>query len=427
MTYISLRQLRFGFKIALLGLAALLPLAAQAYSVGPAVRISTAGHTVGEVSIETSPTNPNVMVANTIDNDLPGNTLIDQIRCAMYRSQDAGATWAEVPAWPRTPELQPLHDPWVATGADGTIHATCIANVLGVGQVAYVKSVDDGLTWSAPTIVTPLTTLAGADKSVIQVGVDGRLLVCYRQAGNLVLSQSTDLGNSWTTAAVGIDAHCNGITTAPGGYITLATMHGPALDNYGTITSNDNGATWGSVVTLGVAQTFLKLQFPSMVRDYTGRTVIAGVNGVPGKKLVISTENDAGALLSQWEVTTPTSHACSNQGRFIHPQLVAAPGQLPALQITCKITPTKNMGGEQETWFYPVIDGPNNSSAPVLVSSISLPAIPVAPAPGTLADRFPDGGFFWDITWKSGGWLSAWIDPTTGPGIGELMAAPVLP
>lgn len=423
---------RFKLRAASIILAALslvlaLPApAVLAYSVGQPVRVSAVGHTVGEVSMATSPVSPQVMIANTIDNDLPGSELVDQIRCAMYRSADAGASWSEVPAWPRTPELKPLHDPWVAVAPDGTMHATCIANVLGVGQVVYVKSTDHGLTWSAPKIIPPLTATASADKSVIEVGSDGRLLICSRQASKLILSQSFDQGNSWLTKSTGINAHCNGISTAPGGFITLAIMYGPNLGRAGTVTSTDNANNWRPIRKLAEADSLVALQFPSLVRDYTGRTVIAGVNNASsGQQLTISIQDDSGALLQQWQVATPSTQACTN-GRLVHPQLTTAPNRLPALQIMCKISPTQTTAGEQEIWFYPVIDQPGNLQPPILTSHLDLPPIPAVPAPDSFAGRFTDGGFFWDITWRTDGWLSVWIDPRTGDGPGELTVAPVL-
>ncbi len=424
MQYISRLQLVSVFIISLL-CALFLPVATvSAYSVGQPVRVSPAGHNVGEVSIETSPTNPQAMIANTIDNDQPGSTLIDQIRCVLYNSQDGGVTWAEIPAWPLDLPIEALHDPWVAVSPDGTMHATCIARVPnGSGQVAYIRSTDNGLTWTAPTIVTPFSPTVGADKSVIEIGSDGRLLVCYRQAGNLILSQSTDQGNSWTTSSTGVNAHCGGITSAPGGFITLATMHGNSLSSYGTITSADNGATWGPVRTLGQTVSGASPSFPSIVRDYTGRTVITDVNN-SAKQVMVSIEADNGGLVSQWQVVKPSSNTC-NTGKLVHPQLNAAPNRLPALQIMCKIRPTETTAGKQEIWFYPVINQPNNSSAPILVSSLDLPA-QTPPTPGSLASRFPDGGYYWDITWKTDGWLSVWIDPRQGKGIGELTAAAVL-
>ncbi|HUC20490.1 MAG TPA: sialidase family protein, partial [Candidatus Polarisedimenticolaceae bacterium] len=363
------------------------------------------------------------MIANTIDNDRPGATLVDQIRCSLYNSQDAGASWSEVPAWPETPLIRSLYDPWVAVGADGTMYATCIAIVPnGSGQVAFIKSIDQGLTWTPPTIVTPYDATTGADKSVIEVGSDGRLLVCYRQASRVILSQSLDQGLTWTTKSTGLNGHCAGISSAPGGYITLAVMYGSSLTSYGTLTSSNNGTSWAAVRNLGTTVYGSSPSFPSIVRDYTGRTVITDVNST-AKQMTISTEANNGSLLTQWQLTKPSSSTCSS-GRLVHPQLTIAPNRLPALQVMCKISPTTTTAGKQEIWFYPVINQSNNSSAPILVNSTDLPP-QSPPVAGSLASRFPDGGYFWDFTWRADGWVSMWIDPRQGKGIGELMAAPV--
>ena len=422
--------LRLAVVVGALVLIFLLPIvAAHAYTVGEPVRLSPAGHNVGEVSIETSPTNPQAMIANTIDNNRRGNTLIDQIRCAMYNSQDGGRTWTEVPAWPEmSAQNRSIHDPWVAVGPDGTFHATCIWYMPnGTGQVAYIKSVDGGRTWTRPLIITPYAASAGADKSVIEVAHDGRLVVCFRQAGQVILSQSLNQGATWTTKPTGLNAQCNGITTAPPGYITLATVHGSSFQNYGTATSANNGATWGPIRTLGGATHIDDVQFPSMVRDSTGRNVIAGVNrsasGAVNRRLMVTMQADNGARLSRWQVPSPSSRTCS-AGTLIHPQLSVVDARSPALQIMCKVQPTSTAAGQQEIWLYPAVNQPNNSAAPILVDRLDLP--PQSPPPaGSLASRIPNGGYYWDFTWTSDGWFPVWIDPRPGKGIGPLYGAHV--
>jgi hypothetical protein len=60
---------------------------------------------------------------------------------------------------------------------------------------------------------------------------------------------------------------------------------------------------------------------------------------------------------------------------------------------------------------------------PVLANSTDLP--PINTNGNQFAQRFPDGGDYWGFTWQTGGWLSMWIDPSTGGGPGELLASSV--
>ena len=410
------------WKPFLCAVSALLAVAPAAYgqAVGPIVRVSPAGHTVAEFMAATSPINPQIMVATAIDNDQPGSTLLDTIRCAMYASANGGSSWSEVPAWPITTQIKPKHDPWVTISPDGTIHATCIADVAGVGQVVHTRSNDHGVTWSPPTVVNRGSV--GSDKSVVAASSDNSVYVCYRRASQLLLSKSIDQGVTWTTRGTGVDAHCNGIIAESSGAITLAVLYAP-FTNYGTMTSPDGGTTWPVRHTLGdVGAADSGAQFPSIVRDHTGRTLVTGTEGT---NIDITVHNTAGAIVSQGRVPKPPSTRCGN-GRILHPVLVGAPGRLPALQVACKLRPTRIKAGYQDVWLYPVIDQPTSPSAPTLVSSVSIPVMKQAPNPDSLAGRMPDGGFFWSFTWRSDGWQSMWVDPRAGNGPGELHTAAVV-
>jgi hypothetical protein len=160
---------------------------------------------------------------------------------------------------------------------------------------------------------------------------------------------------------------------------------------------------------------------PSIVHDPSGRTVIAEVSDASSPRLEISIENGQGVLTQQWQLPTPASPACAN-GRLLHPALTAAPSQLPALQITCKIDATTTTAGRQEVWLYGSIDQPETTPPPLQTTAFEI--TPSGNSNDEFVQRFPDGGDYWSLTWTSLGWLSMWIDPRTGGGPGELWAAP---
>jgi hypothetical protein len=228
----------------------LVPVPGWAASVGQPVRVSPAGHTVAEFSAATSPANPRLMVASAIDND----TMSRQPRCAVYVSRDGGSSWSEVSAWSRSPQFQPAYDPWVAVGADGTIHATCIASTTFGSRVVYVQSRDEGASWTAPREVTPLAARfhrQSADKDALTVAPDGTVYVCFNQvlttpiaARALTVARSADDGITWSTRSTGISAFCNGLVVTAEGTVTTAFF--AADGQYGTVTSTDGGDSWSA-------------------------------------------------------------------------------------------------------------------------------------------------------------------------------------
>lgn len=397
---------------------------ANALTTGLPVRISPEGQVVAEFSAATSPANPQLMVASAIADDVPGS------RCAVYVSRDGGRAWSEVPAWPSSPALRPSYDPWVAIGTDGTIHATCIAQTSKGARVVYTQSRDQGSSWVAPRIVSPLPVkwaLRSADKDALTVSPDGTIYTCFtqvlttpQQPKGLIVARSSDDGLSWITKDTGVrDAFCNGVV-ASRGTVTAAFITG--LGGYGTVTSTDGGNSWLAPVNLGEFRLAVPVALPSIVRDATHRTVIAEVAGAGTPHLDISVESSAGALVRQWQLPKPSSPTCRD-GQFVQPALTAAPTAMPAFQIACKIDPTTTSAGRQEVWLYPSIDQGATTPPPVQTVGFDLPA-------GTrshdqFATRFPVGGDYWALTWQSGGLFSMWVDPRTGGGPGELWGVPI--
>ncbi len=423
----SIATLRRFVMIALVTTAAIiaLPLVpramAQSFSVGPFVQVSPTGETVAEFSSATAPNDPQLMVASAIKEVTPGRTL-----CAVYVSRDGGTVWSEVDAWPNT-GFQPAFDPWVATGADGTIHVIGIARTNQGTRAVYTQSSDQGVSWSAARAVTPLDARSlhfGADKDCLTVRPDGTIYVAFSQvltpppigAGELVVARSTDGGLTWTPRDSGIKGNPNGIVADPDGAVVV-TFVGGAILGYGTVASTDGGESWGAAVRLGELNLTQGLPLPSIVHDSLGRIVIGDIGGSAAPQIEISVEDQDGNVVQQWQLPVPDSDTCRD-GRLIQPALTAGLTGSPAFQVACKIDATESTAGRQEVWLYPSVDQP--AQAPVEVAGFNLPT---GTEHGPFATRFPDGGDYWSLTWAAGGWLSMWVDPRSGGGPGELMAA----
>jgi hypothetical protein len=350
--------------------------------------------------------------------------------CAVYVSRYGGNVWSEVPAWPDT-GFQPVFDPWVAIGADDTIHAVGIARTNNGARAVYTQSRDQGFSWSPAQAVTPFEGQfhrRSADKCCLTVGNDGAIYVAFSQVltspvgtSELIVAHSTDQGLTWITRDTGAVGLSNGIVSTAGGTVTVTFVAG-SVPGYGTITSTDGGDTWGTAVPLGELNLTQGVPLPSIVYDSLGRIVIGDVGGSTTPQLEVSVEGADGNLEQQWQLPLPDSDTCSN-GRLIQPALTGGPNRSPAFQIACKVDPTASTEGSLEVWLYPNIDQP--ALAPVLVESIQLPV--QHPPRGFFARRYPDGGDYWSFTWRDAGWLSMWVDPRNAGGPGVLRAAPVEP
>ncbi len=393
--------------------------------VGEPVAVSAPDLSVAEFSAATGPSDPSLMVASAIDNDAPG----PETHCAVYVSRSGGSKWSEVPAWPTGPNFGPVYDPWVDVGVDGRLHASCIYLTRFGPRVGYVQSEDQGRTWTEPSLVTPLPGSfhrQSADKSALEVASDGTIYACFTQVispqqlqRTLAVSRSEDQGNTWITQDTGISGFCNGLAATADGVVTVAFL-GNGLQ-YGTVASTDDGDTWSPPVMLGEMWAG-SLELPSIVRDGGGRTIVGEVAGPGSPRLEISVEDNAGELIRQYALARPPSSTCDT-GRFIQPAVTAPPAGSAAFQVACKIDPTEDLPGRQEVWLYTDIS-PGSATPPVQVTGFDIPPFDGPPTP--FVRRFPDGGDYWELTWKAGGWLSMWIDPRTGGGPGVLMAAPVM-
>src|SRR5438093_4091400 len=122
-----------------------------AASIGAPVQVSPDDRTVAEFSAATATANSQLIAASAIDHDGIGT---NTAHCVVYVSTDGASNWSQVSAWPSI--VRGEFDPWVAIDGQGVIHATSVATTRLGPRALYIQSTDQGATWTAPTVVTPL-------------------------------------------------------------------------------------------------------------------------------------------------------------------------------------------------------------------------------------------------------------------------------
>ncbi len=180
----------------------------------------------------------------------------------LSRSIDNGATWS-VSVSAGTGGTRPR----IGVSATGTWLVTFGGSIGPDGDILYIRSTDDGVSWSAPDPVNTNAATDGAGES------DGRPDVATDDAGTWVVvweknfavyaATSTDDGLTWsppvlvTTATTGIDSVSPRIASdGAGRWVVVWESHDSLGGTIGFdsdilyAVSNDDGATWSSAMAV---------------------------------------------------------------------------------------------------------------------------------------------------------------------------------
>lgn len=179
-----------------------------------------------------------------------------------FRSQNSGATWA---ATPLANNLGTYGGGQTLAVDGATVHIgyTDANGSVGAGPTLYIRSTDNGATWSTPVVIGESTAASSRQARVQLSAADGRVFACWQRepstsggtlpADRIGYNTSNDGGLKWGTARVlpedtGIDRNHHQLWMAPGGGVHIVWRHGdsgdsvpdPAAYKY----SPDYGATW---------------------------------------------------------------------------------------------------------------------------------------------------------------------------------------
>ena len=182
-----------------------------------------------------------------------------------------------------------------------TVHIgyTRAMNGVGAGPTLYVRSVDDGATWSPPVTIGE-SSMESSRQARVQVSAQGgRVFVCWQREGSftgaplpadrLGFTVSLNGGTTWSTPAIvpgdtGVDRNHHQIWMGPGGSLHVLWRHGDSGDTVpdaaGYRFSPDDGVTWRPTELAIDTRATLGANHPwSMVADADAVHVLAGPSG----------------------------------------------------------------------------------------------------------------------------------------------------
>lgn len=281
----------------------------EAAPVEPAVteaRLTPEDQAASEVTIAADPTDPARLVAAANSGGGFG----------VYRTSDAGATWAAstftaaqvAPLPGGAPRFRSLSDPALAFAPDGTLYLAGLAYI-PTSAVFVAESRDGGATWGSVHVVEE-SDLASSfnDKEWLGVNpVTGTLVLSWQKEpamdqlrgvderagtdvdfGDVVVARSTDGGATWSKPVkVSAGAHSNGTQVAftPDGRAHLLWV------NYETSTldhavSTDDGATWSP------ARAVVPITYPAPLPRYARMHTLPALAASPVSEALYAVWHD---------------------------------------------------------------------------------------------------------------------------------------
>jgi hypothetical protein len=336
-----------------------------------------------EPAIAADPNGPYVYMLVTRIGDpkpCPGNC--PSAYLALERSTDNGRTWsAATPlcackgSWQYDPVIEVVPD-------TGDVYAAYLNGF----NVVFTKSVDHGLTWSAPTAT--YGNVSWTDKPVIATSDDGRdVYISFNgpTGGDPWIAQSHDFGATWTqTKVVDSDRYYFAFDAdvLPDGTVVFAESSiaytGPGGAPEGVVhhvvfTSRDGGASWSQVVvdTVAVGEACVSagcgpdfyIGHEAVSGDDNGRLIYiydgAATEGGP-QRIYARTSADEGAT---WSARTALSVAGENATTPAIEQVGSGDARAWYMQTSNHDAP-----GTWNVWYRSSTNGGQTWSSPVRLS-----------------------------------------------------------
>lgn len=231
---------------------------------------------------------------------------IHDLTVFLTRSTDGGATWEPALFWQRgyAPWGLMQDKPWFAIGPDGTLHYvwTEFTGLL-YSTVKYVRSTDEGATWSAPLAITAtrLQRITQPTGATLAAPGDGRVYLSLNDNNRQLAWRSDDNGATFHGPAdLGPGAFPRfGQVVARHGDPLRAFVLGVDLRSPPRVwirETTDGGATWGPRLLLAAHRTG-EQQHPAGWIGDDGRLHVAYYDaGWPGGERVVVATVDKGVV-----------------------------------------------------------------------------------------------------------------------------------
>lgn len=211
----------------------------------------------------------------------------------------------------------------------------------------FCYSDDDGATWSTPVEVTftgsgaPTFSYGCFGDELFELANGTLLVACYALNSAATsftahLARSTDGGTTWSylsqisSTIGGYNAVETSLAQLPDGTVLAAfhTEDGLPTDMY-LKRSSDNGATWGSAVTIATSESTNR---NAILYGPDGDLINAYAHAVTGFPQGYTLSTDGGTSWGSWtQVDTATAHSMTGGADWIHPVAIGSAGVSPNL------------------------------------------------------------------------------------------------
>jgi hypothetical protein len=328
-------------------------------------------------------------------------------RCAgpyiiFRRSIDGGATWQADQFL--TPFRKSHNDPQIEVSSDGTIYAAWLNDY--VPGVKFIKSADQGTTWTAPHSITTKSIKPNwSDKPILAISADGRDVYIAFNASDSYVVASHDYGATFSQPVRTSDDkrywfHTGGAVAPDGSVYFAATDY--SLDYTGdahinVLKSNDGGTTWTTTRVDTSREAPACDWSPGCYLGFFGPSAVLAVDSaetimlaysssdIPGapQRIYVSTSTDG----MTWSARTEISNSSASVNNAF-PALAAGP---KAGDFRLAWQDDRNGGTTAwNTWYRRTTHGGNSWTDPVRVSD--QPG--GAPYKTTAGYAFPYGDYF---------------------------------